>query len=124
MGIKYRVLTKGIGRLEEEVKLNLGWLSGDKVEIHELIMSSEGPIMVIIIHDISPAARGHVVRLFTLMGHEENNEYFIDKEVDSFSFTNEDTAAEFADRLLTMSALEMLNIMALNQKKNEVALLH
>ncbi|QUW21425.1 hypothetical protein JSQ81_16730 [Sporosarcina sp. Marseille-Q4063] len=110
--------------MEEEVNLNLGWLSGEKVEVHELIMSTEGPVMVIIIHDISPVANLHVVRLFTLMGEEENNEYFIDMEVDSFSFTNEDTAVEFADRLLTMSALEMLNMMALNKKKHEVGLLH
>ena len=124
MGIKYKVLTKGNGRLEEEVNLNLGWLSGEKVEVHKLIMSTEGPVMLIIIHDISPVANRHVVRLYTLMGDEENNEYVNDKEVDSFSFTNEDTAVEFANRLLTMSALEMLNIMAFNKKKNEVAVLH
>jgi hypothetical protein len=124
MGIKYRGLTKGIGRLEEEVKLNLGWLSGEKVEVHELIMSSQGPLMLIIIHDISPAASHHVVRLFTLMGEEEKNEYFIDKEIDAFSFPNNDIAVEFADRLLTMSAIEMLNIMAVNRKKFELGLLH
>ena len=110
--------------MEQEVNLNLDWLSGEKIEIHELIMSSEGPAMLIIIHDISPVASGHVVRLFSLMGVEENNEYFIDKEIEAFSFPKNDSAVEFADRLLTMSALEMLNIMALNQKKNEVGLLH
>ncbi|WP_172370101.1 hypothetical protein [Sporosarcina jiandibaonis] len=110
--------------MEEEVNLNLSWLSGEKIEIHELIMSSEGPAMLIVIHDNSPAASRYVVRLFTLMGEEENNEYFIDKEIDAFSFPNNDIAVEFADRLLTMSAIEMLNIMALNQKNYEAGLLH
>ena len=65
----------------------------------------------------------HVVRLYSLRREEEKDQYVIDDEIESFAFPDNESAVQFADSLLKMSAIEILRIMSLNHREDKIGML-
>ncbi|MBO0589053.1 hypothetical protein [Sporosarcina sp. E16_8] len=61
-----------------------------------------------LIHDMSADDAGHVVRVY--MSREENDEFIFDFELEAFAFPSYESAVAFANRLPSLTALELLMV--------------
>jgi len=61
-----------------------------------------------VIHDMSADGVGHVVRVY--MSRQENDEFVFDFELVAFAFPSHESAVLFANRLPSLTALELLMV--------------
>jgi len=85
------------------------WLVGE-YKIHDVLNRpgiSEAKVMTVI-HDMSADGVGHVVRVYA--SRQENDELIFDFELEAFAFPSHDSAVAFANRLPSLTALELLMV--------------
>ena len=79
-------------------------------KIHDILNGpgvSDAKVMTVI-HDMSADGVGHIVRVY--MSREENDELIFDFELEAFAFPSHDSAVAFANRLPSLTALELLMV--------------
>ena len=84
-------------------------LSGEYI-IHDVLHSpgiSDAKVLTVI-HDMSADGVGHVVRVY--MSRQENDEFVFDFELEAFAFPSHQSAVLFANRLPSLTALELLMV--------------
>jgi len=82
----------------------------EEMEFHEVLhcAGADGASVLIMIHDMSADDQGHAVRTYML--EQENDEFIVHFELEAFAFPSHESAVLFANRLPSLSALELLMI--------------
>ncbi|MBO0589481.1 hypothetical protein [Sporosarcina sp. E16_8] len=60
------------------------------------------------IHDMSADGMGHIVRVY--MSRQEKDDFVFDFELEAFVFPSHESAVSFANRLPSLTALELLMV--------------
>ncbi|WP_203248508.1 hypothetical protein [Sporosarcina beigongshangi] len=97
--------------LKSDIKLALPKALQEEMVLHELLVQPDaGDIgILVMIHDLSADATGYVVRVY-LLG-KVDGEFKVHDELEAFAFPDHEAAVSFANRLRSMTALELLIIM-------------
>lgn len=93
---------------KDNLKIELPEASPGHYKVHDVLHSSDsdGPSVLILIHDLSSVAEGYVVRLYT--SRQENDEVIFDHELEAFALPSYESAVSFANRLPKLTAIELL----------------
>ena len=79
-------------------------------KIHDILNGpgiSDGKVLTVI-HDMSAEGVGHVVRVY--MSRQENDGFVFDFELEAFAFPSHNSAVAFANRLPSLTELELLMV--------------
>lgn len=95
---------------KDNLKIKLPEGSKGKYKVHDVLHYSDrnGPRVLTLIHDISADAEGYLVRMYT--SRQENDEIILDYELEAYTFLSHESAVSFANRLPTLTVLELLMI--------------
>lgn len=107
----------------QNVKVNTSQIQDvENMKIHDVLVNSDitGPAVLIVIHDLSSKVIPYAVRLYALEFEFEDQEFYPQYEIEAFSFDSHDEALKFANRVMTMSAIEMLIILNAIQGPDEI----
>jgi len=101
---------RGIYMTENNFKLLLPEGLVGEYKIHDVLNhpSISDAKVLTLIHDMSADGVGHVVRVY--MSRKENDGLIFDFELEAFAFPSHDSAVAFANRLPSLTALELLMV--------------
>ena len=77
-------------------------------QVHNVLHSedSDGPSVLILIHDLSAVGEGYIVRVYS--SRQENDEEIFDQDLAAFTLPTYESAVSFANRLPKLAAIELL----------------
>ncbi|MFD1929208.1 hypothetical protein ACFSFY_14290 [Sporosarcina siberiensis] len=94
--------------MNDNLKIELPEEGPEHYQVHNVLHSSnsDGPSVLILIHDLSAVAEGYIVRVYS--SRQENDEEIFDHDLAAFALPTYESAVSFANRLPKLTAIELL----------------